>query len=144
MHAEASAVASWCAVLGLVPNNLLQQGKVDVSGLDDAEQLCSVFELYRAMPAGSRRSQLSIEHLLLLVTALCSGEKVLLESCKQCGADMLVEHSASAPKVCAFCRLPTGETTEKMDSPASSQNAPGEGVQRDSEAPFEDFQKTLF
>jgi hypothetical protein len=144
MLAEASAVAGWCAVLGLVPNNLLQQDKVDGSGLDHAEKLCSVFELYRDMSTGSRRLRLSIEHLLLLVTALCSGEKMLFESCGQCGADLLVEKSASAPRMCAFCRPPTGGAVEEMDGAASDQNVSREGAQQEFQAPSEDIQQSLF
>jgi hypothetical protein len=141
---EASAIASWCAMLDLVPNDLARTKAVDEGGLEQAEKLCSLFELYRAMPRESRRSPFSIEHLLLLVTALGRGGKIGLKNCERCGACFIVEPAAVAPKECASCRADTGEATEEENSVDARQNEPDKRVQQELAAPSEDIQRSLF
>jgi hypothetical protein len=103
-QAEAAAIASWCALMGLIrPGDISALWRAG-NGIQQVEDLCFTFELYRALLPEPQHSQLSIEHVILLVTALARGEELLLESCECCSGAVIVERSLAAPRVCAFCR----------------------------------------
>ena len=101
---EAAAFASWCALLGLIQPHPKSNVQCTTHDIQQAEDLCSTFELYCAFLPASQRSQLSIEHVILLVDALNCGEELQLKSCERCSSDMVVERSVAPQRLCIFCR----------------------------------------
>lgn len=143
MHAEAAAIAGWCASTGF-PMNPFQDGRHDVLALQQAEKLCSTFELYRALLPEPHRSKFSFEHALLLVTTLSCREEIELKRCTRCGAEMLAKALEDDEDLCVFCRPLGRGAAETTEDGGDTQNTISGGAIKDSEAELTRSQKNLF
>ena len=113
-QAEAAAIGSWCALIGLISKDIVQDPGQPIPGLQRGEDLCSTYELYRAMLPQPQRSQFSIEHFILLMTALARGEEVRLKACDRCGGALVVEQSVIVQGLCVFCRRQRSTSSDTL------------------------------
>lgn len=124
MRSEAAAVAVLCRVSGVLPSRRVGEAARSLPNLTRGERLCTVYETYRAIvPA----SQLAIEHVILLVTALAQGDELEIGNCANCDAVILIDRLGTERRVCAACRrnnaAPMDEAPAQAEAPTSANEA---------------------
>ncbi len=81
MHCESALLAGLCRLFGALPPQPIQHGRENLPTLVRGEQLCEAFESFKTfVPA----SAITIDHAVLLLTALAEGDEVILVRCTVC------------------------------------------------------------
>jgi hypothetical protein len=95
---EASALAAICALLSLVPMRPSREW-TQAAGHPGA-LLCRTYEMYQSLVPDS---QMSLDHLSLLVTALSEGKELRLGHCTACEAAMIFDPLGAELRLCSEC-----------------------------------------
>jgi hypothetical protein len=114
MQIEAASLAGICKVMGVLPRTRIPN-VADFTVPARGERLCQAYEAYLDFFA---KPQISIEHAVLLVTALCTTDTVSIGRCVSCNGIVLVDLDDVRDGCCVYCagRMPGYER-----SPLASQ-----------------------
>ena len=119
INAHASALACLCEmyeVLRPAPTTIPAQ---QFPSLARGENLCTAYEIYRAI---TLNSLISFEHGVLLATALAQGDELALNPCQECGGLFLIDRFAHHDERCEHCQSGVGDTFESIvSSPLTDQ-----------------------
>lgn len=102
LNAEAAGLAGLCCAMGVLSLTSSSDAAQELPSLTAGERLCYAFELYQQLVP---RPQISLEQLVLLVTALARGQQVALVHCTSCDGLMLVTLLYRHRRVCTHCLL---------------------------------------
>jgi hypothetical protein len=105
LRAEASAIGGLARVLEVVPLPPTAGGRLDRFGLEGAERLCRVFEVYRQVAPDSR---FTMDQLIRLALELTERRDFEIGHCRHCHGALLVDRMGDARRVCPACREDTG------------------------------------
>lgn len=100
MRDEASALASYCCLVGLFDRPRHPADPRLTAGVDRASSLRQAYEGYRATV---HTPSIGLEHAVLLVHALTRGNELRLGDCQDCGALLVVDALALRPARCSLC-----------------------------------------
>lgn len=101
LRAEASAIGGLARVLEVVPLPATAGGRLDRFGIEGAERLCRLFEVYRQVAPDSR---FTMDQLIRLVIALTDKREFEIGHCRNCHGALLVDRLGDARRVCPACR----------------------------------------
>lgn len=100
LRSEASALAVFWRILGNISvgtgESLQKPAAVEVG-----ERICEVFEIYLAC---FPRSELEIEHLVLIARGLEQGDTIAISGCTHCEAAILVDLLGRRRHLCSRCQ----------------------------------------
>ena len=97
---EVAVLASVLCLFDLIPSRPKPNERQESPNILRAEQLCAAFEmLCDLMPS----TKLTLEHALLLVTALVRGEELGLGKCPACGALIVIDFHGDSAQTCGLC-----------------------------------------
>lgn len=97
---EGAAIAALCRLYQVFP---LGRGEMEVKHLASVargERLCQAYEAYLALVPNPG---FAFDEVLLLVTELTRGERVVLQACEECTAALLVDLGNPQAFVCGSC-----------------------------------------
>jgi hypothetical protein len=124
MQSEAAALAGLCRLLGVIPLQRLSNVRRELPSLSRGERLCTVFEMYRRfMPD----SEVTLEHAVLLVTALAQGTELEMGNCVHCGGVIVVDRYGTTRRACIHCHhhpdqlIDNEQATQQHIAPADPQ-----------------------
>jgi hypothetical protein len=101
LRAEASAIGGIARVLAVVPLPPTAGGRLDRFGVEGAERLCGVFEVYRQVVPESR---FTMDQFIRLVIALTEGQEFEIGHCRYCHGALLLDRMGDSRRVCPACR----------------------------------------
>jgi len=101
LRAEASAIGGLARVPDVVPLPPTAGGRLDRFGVEGAERLCRVFEVYRQVAPDSR---FTMDQLIRLVIAISERQEFEIGHCGHCHGALLLDRLSHAPRVCPACR----------------------------------------
>jgi hypothetical protein len=101
LQREAAAMAGLFRMLGVLPAGTTPYDIRRLPDLQRGEQLCLAYETYLSFVPEPR---ISLEHAVLLVTALVRGTEIALERCVDCDAVVLIERLDTSRPRCAGCK----------------------------------------
>ena len=101
LRTEASAIGGLARVLELMPLPAAAGGRLERFGIEGAERLCRMFELYRPVAPQSR---FTMDQLIRLAIALTEGEEFEIAHCRNCHGALLVDRLGGGRRVCPACR----------------------------------------
>lgn len=101
LRAEASAIGGVARVLEVVPLPPSAGGRLDRFGVEGAERLCRVFEVYRQVAPDSR---FTMDQLIRLVIALTERQEFEIGHCGHCHGALIVDRLGDARRVCPACQ----------------------------------------
>ena len=104
MQIEAASLAGICKVMGVLPR-LRMPNVAEFTAPARGERLCQAYEAYLdSFP----RPQISIEHAVLLVTALSTTDAISIGKCVICGGIVLLDLGDVVDDCCVYCagRMP--------------------------------------
>lgn len=105
VHCESALLAGLCRLFGALPPQPIQHGRENLPTLVRGEQLCEAFESFKTfVPA----SAITIDHAVLLLTALAEGDEVILVRCTVCSGLTCVDRLSLSDRVCSCCRTDDG------------------------------------
>jgi hypothetical protein len=114
---EAALLASLCRLLGALPSDPTPELARSLPSLARGELLCQAYEAYRGLIP---EALISFEHAVFLLTCLVRGDELLLGSCRDCSAALIVDRwSLRAPRciVCAEFAASPAETHPHAHQP---------------------------
>lgn len=94
-----------------------------ISAVELGEHICDVFETYQAC---FPKTQLELEHLMLLAQGLEQGDSIALSACAGCEALIVIDLLTTRRHLCTHCQ-------QETEAPAVAQPAVNGG--RESEGP---------
>lgn len=97
---ETGVLASFFALLGVVPTAKLGDVTRTLPSLARGERICQAFELFTAIFPGAR---ISFEHAILLVTALARGNEIHYGRCVKCAALLVIDRVMLRETRCLAC-----------------------------------------
>ncbi len=104
MQVEAASLAGICKVMGVLPRTRMPNcGEFQAPAR--GERLCQAYEAYLD---SFEKPRISIEHAVLLVTALSTTEDISVGKCVSCGGIVLVDLGDVIDSCCVYCagRMP--------------------------------------
>lgn len=133
VRAEAAALAVFWRILATVGTSNVRL-HTPTSAVEIGERLCEVSEAYLAC---FPKSELELEHLVLLVRGLEEADAIALSKCGSCGAVILVDLLELRRRLCSHCQHAADAVAPaRSDSDSgASDSPPGTG---------EAFQQELF
>jgi hypothetical protein len=136
LHAEASAIGGLARALKVIPLPPGTGARLERIGVEGAERLCRLFEVYRQVAPHSR---FSMDQLIRLVSALSESQEFEVGHCGNCHGALLLDRLGDARRVCPACRhdalnqgteLARPEADEEGDSRPGLQPEPGGNPQQ--------------
>jgi hypothetical protein len=102
LRTELTAAAALCQVLRVIPaHEVALEPDGGAKSVAAAEGMCRAFVLYKKLvPQG----HLSLEHLMILVTALARRDSWALERCSRCDSFVLGDPLSLENRLCSECR----------------------------------------
>lgn len=100
MRQELTAMAGVCQWVEVLPPQRLCNARVMLPTVERGERLCDAVDIFREMVP---HSQLTMEQIVLLVTALAEGKDCHIVHCPECSSVMLVDPLAPHRRVCTAC-----------------------------------------
>lgn len=141
LRSEASAIAGLACVLGLVPPKATPNARRTLPSLSTGERLCHTFELFRQIVP---QSHLSLEQLILLVTALAERLDLEMGHCTSCHAALLVDRLGTGRRLCLWCKQQAKIEASSGSDAAAAPDAPSpHEAETDSETAG-GYQQSLF
>ncbi len=101
LRSEASALAALCSTLKIIPAGRVSHARRELPSVQRGEALCRAYEFYRGLVG---ESVLTLEHAVLLVTAIAQGMELALDHCIGCGGAMIFGPADVGRRVCSACR----------------------------------------
>jgi hypothetical protein len=101
LHAEASAIGGLARALNVIPLSPGIGARLERIGVEGAERLCRLFEVYRHVAPHSR---FSMDQLIRLVSALSESEEFEVGHCCNCHGALLIDRLGDARRLCPACR----------------------------------------
>lgn len=143
LTAEAAGLAGLCVAMGVLPVQPLAEAAHELPSLTAGERLCYAFELYQQLVP---KPQITLEQLVLLVTALARGQQVALVHCTSCDGVMLVTLLHRHRRVCPHCLLlAQGAPRVSRDARGAFRKVDEDEAAPESAAdPLKGFQRPLF
>jgi hypothetical protein len=139
LNLEAAGLAGVCFAIGVLPSKALADPS-EVRSVSAGERLCYAFELYQQLIP---KPQITLDQLMILVTALAQGEEVALVHCTVCDGAMLIALLRAQRRVCAHCALLTASIPRDLSGAFRKRDETG-AAQEDETDPREGFQRRLF
>lgn len=99
-------LASVSCLFGVVPSRVVPGGSRTLPSVARGELLCQAFEAYLALIPQAR---ISFEHAVFLITAVSTGEELVLRSCPRCIGLTVTDRYAMTPPYCRVCAEPDSE-----------------------------------
>ena len=105
---EASSFASLCRLTGALPRTGTGTGisaelRRDPAGLARGELLCQAYEIYCARVG---KPMMTFEHAEFLLRALCRGDELVINGCRECGAALVTDRWMMRAPRCIVCAPP--------------------------------------
>jgi len=100
MRSEAAALAGLCCLLEVVPPRPLEHARRELPSVARGERLCAVFEIYCSLLPGT---DVTLEHVAMLVVALAQGTELKLGKCVNCGVVIVVDRYGATRRACTHC-----------------------------------------
>lgn len=129
LRAEAAALAVFWKVLG---NAAAGNGatRTSTSMLDFGESLCDVFDAYVAC---FPKSELELEHLVMLARGLDKADAIGLSTCATCEAVVVVDLLGVRRRLCSHCQRAAEEPVDPNEArePSAPTLGTGEAVQQE-------------
>ena len=97
---ETGILASFFALLGVVPTEKLNDASQVLPCLARGERICQAFELFIAIFPTAR---ISFEHAIFLVMALARGNEIHYGRCAECTALVVVDRMTLRETRCLLC-----------------------------------------
>jgi hypothetical protein len=143
LNAEAAGLAGLCFAIGVLPAKPLEDAARELPSLTTGERLCYAFELYQQLVP---KPQITLEQLVLLVTALARGQQAALVHCTSCDGLMLVTLLHRHRRVCSHCLLLSqGAARVARDARGTFRKVDENEAEPDNAAdPPKGLQRTLF
>lgn len=121
------AEAATLAVVWRIHENLCGSSAAafkQAAAIEFGERLCDVFEIYLAC---FPKSELELEHLMLLARGLEDGDAVTLSSCVNCQAAILIDLLGRRRPLCSHC-VQIAESARDLPNtnPSSGGETPGD------------------
>jgi len=139
LRAEASAIGALARVLQVVPLPPAAGARLERLGVEGAERLCRVFEIYRHVAPDSR---FTMDQLIRLVRALTEGEEFEIGHCRSCHGALLLDRLGDRRRVCPAC---WEDSLKRGSEPAGSQDrAADDSALPPAGEPAESRQQSLF
>jgi len=101
VRSEVAALGGLCRILGVVPEQPMQNPRRRLPCLAKGERLCAAFELLRQVVPNAR---LSLEQAVLVVYALAEGERWALSHCERCRAVIVLDRLSLHGPLCVHCQ----------------------------------------
>jgi hypothetical protein len=98
-RSEAAAIISLCMAFDVLPQQV-SKDRAAHPPLVMADRLCEVFEAFRSWVP---QSKIDFEELLLLATALASGDLIKLSTCRDCKSAVLILRYEKSRGMCLHC-----------------------------------------
>jgi hypothetical protein len=98
-RSEAAAIISLCIAFDALPQQV-SKDRAAHPPLVMADRLCEAFEAFRTWIP---QSKIEFEELLLLTTALGSGDLIKLSTCSDCKSAVLILRYEKARSMCLHC-----------------------------------------
>ena len=119
---EASALAGIATRMEILPVAPTRNAHRMLAELAIGERMCRAFELYRVLvPEGS----FTMEHFILLITALAERQILSMEHCESCSGVLVVDCPGAKRRRCPDCRKVSADTSESdMSEPAHRVSTP--------------------
>ena len=113
MRCEAAVIAGLCRVTNVMSSKRIANARRELPSVSCGERLCFAFDVDRRLfPSG----QMSIEQVILLVTALADGSEIELSQCTECHGVIIVDRLSLRRRICTHCKqdmqLPSALRTE--------------------------------
>lgn len=104
MQIEAASLAGICKVMGVLPRTRMPNVS-EFAAPVRGQRLCQAYEAY---VDSFEKPQISIEHAVLLVTALSTTDAISIGKCVTCGGIVLVDLADVPDGCCVYCagRMP--------------------------------------
>ena len=138
LRAEASAIGGLARVLDVVPLPPTAGGRLDRLGVEGAERLCRVFEVYRQVAPDSR---FTMDQLIRLIIELSAGQEFEIGHCQSCHGALLLDRLGDARRVCSACRE---DALNREDAPAAEDREEGDSARAPLVESGESRQQSLF
>lgn len=125
LRRESAALGGLLRLLDVIPMDHGRGRRNDLR-IDWAERLCRAYEMFRYLVP---LTPLSVDHAVLLASALSHDSDIQLIQCHECGCAILVDRYGSLRRVCEYCR---GEVplTEELSAVQSLHSLLESGLQR--------------
>ena len=107
MRSEAAAMAGLCRLLEVIPGDPLPNARSELPGLARGERLCRAFEIYRSLVP---HSELTFDHVVLLITAVAEGKDLRLSQCVGCGGAIVTDKHGASRRSCVHCSNETARS----------------------------------
>jgi hypothetical protein len=118
MRDEASALASFCCLVGLFDDQRPPGFLRPAPGVDRAASLCRAYEGYRAAVC---TPAIGFEHAVLLVNTLARGNELRLGDCQDCGALLVIDSLGIRAALCTLCA--SSKPSANFQPPAGNSDA---------------------
>jgi hypothetical protein len=102
---EAGVFGSMCQLQQVLPAASVTDPKRLLPSIERGERLCEILEEYSQILSRDYelKSQITIEHAILLLNALAAAEEMRLRTCSSCGGVIAVDLAAQASRCCIYC-----------------------------------------
>lgn len=100
LQLETGTLASYLSMLNVVPPHGAREGFRSVASIARGQALCEAYEMYRSVV---RCAQISFEHAVFLVRALCQGDELRLGNCVDCDSVVVIDRLSLRDSRCVPC-----------------------------------------
>ena len=100
LRSEAAAIAGLCYVLDVIPSRRLSNARRELPNVGRGQRMCLAFEMYRKLVPASK---ITLEHIVLLVTAIAQGNELRVIHCLGCGGAIIMDRFELARRRCTHC-----------------------------------------
>lgn len=139
LRTEASAIGGLARVLEVVPLPSTAGGRLERLGVEGAERLCRVFEVYRQVAPDSR---FTMDQLIRLVLALSEQREFEIGHCQNCHGALLLDRLGEVRRVCPACR---GDALNRATEALRAERPEdGDSLVTPASEPAESCQQSLF
>jgi hypothetical protein len=140
LHTEASAIAGLAYVLGVIPAKPIPDARRNLPNVEVGERMCLSFEIFQKV---APESTLTMDQVILLVTALASGEELMVVHCGNCHGALLVDRMGLKRRLCRSCKRTSGQDSDGVSGSCDRSGDGPENILTPIE-PVGNPQRTLF
>lgn len=135
-RSEAAALVIICGLYGVLPAERGDKAARDLPNVHRGESLCAAFEAYRELVP---KPSFTMDHLLLLITALVRRDDIDIERCAHCDVAILAHRWRRDRLLCGAC------SDSSLQVPVTGADVAGEGLYAPDRAPaIAPLQRSLF